>query len=368
MNDTVKIDDSLKYNKGRGALSNVTNRFESLVIKTDAEFIHDDESSKPVTQLIEDHSKSIISFNDSPDIPFEQSINPYRGCEHGCVYCYARPSHAYLGLSPGLDFETKILIKPNAPELLKRYLSRNKYKCRPIAFGTNTDAYQPVEKKLRVMRQLLELLYQHRHPLTIVTKSALICRDLDLLSEMAKDNLCRVAVSVTSLDSNLSNKLEPRAAAPQSRIRTINTLSQAKVPVMIMMAPVIPFLNDSEIESILKAVADAGAVKAGYILLRLPHEVKDLFRQWLDVHAPLKANHIMSLIKQSRGGKDYDNRYGYRMRGTGEYAQLISRRFSLAKRKYGLRAKLEPMNTNLFIKPNAANPAQMSLWPNSQEI
>ena len=363
MNTTTKIDDSLKYNKGRGALSNLTNRFESLVIKTDATFIHDDEAARPVTQLIEDHSKSIISFNDSPDIPFDQSINPYRGCEHGCVYCYARPSHAYLGLSPGLDFETKILIKPNAPELLKRYLSKNKYSCRPIAFGTNTDAYQPIEKKLRIMRQLLELLYQYRHPLTIVTKSALVCRDIDLLSEMAKDNLCRVAVSVTSLDSKLSNKLEPRAASPHSRVRTIKTLSQANIPVMVMMAPVIPFLNDNEMESILKTVADAGAVKAGYVLLRLPHEVKDLFKQWLDVHTPLKANHIMSLIKQSSGGKVYDNRYGYRMRGTGEYAQLIGRRFSVAKRKYGLNVNLEPMNTQLFIKPNCGtNPAQMSIW------
>ena len=362
MNIAAKINESLKYNKGRGALSNNTNRFESLAIKTDAKFIHDEAAIKPVTQLIEDHSKSIISFNDSPDIPFEQSINPYRGCEHGCVYCYARPSHAYLGLSPGLDFETKILIKPNAQELLKRYLCKSKYQCRPIAFGTNTDAYQPVEKKLRIMRQLLELLHQHRHPLTIVTKSALVCRDIDLLSEMAKDNLCRVALSVTSLDSRLSNKLEPRAAAPQSRIRTIETLSKANIPVMVMMAPVIPFLNDSEIESVLKAVADAGALKAGYVLLRLPHEVKELFKQWLDIHAPLKANHIMSLIRQSRGGKEYDNRYGHRMRGTGEYAQLISRRFSLAKKKYGLNSQLEPMRTDLFVNPNAVNPAQMNLW------
>ena len=362
MSNAVKIDDSLKYNKGRGALTNRTNRFESLTVKTDPEFIHDEQVPRPVTQLIEDHSKSIVSFNDSPDIPFEQSINPYRGCEHGCVYCYARPTHAYLGLSPGLDFETKILIKPNAPELLKRYLSKNKYSCRPIAFGTNTDAYQPVEKKLRIMRQLLELLYQYRHPLSIVTKSALVCRDIDLLSDMAKDNLCRVAVSVTSLDARLSNKLEPRAAAPHSRIRTIETLSKANIPVMAMMAPVIPFLNDNEIESILQAVADAGAVGAGYILLRLPHEVKDLFRQWLEVHAPLKANHIMSLIRQSRGGKDYDNRYGFRMRGTGEYAALINRRFSVAKTKYGLDKNLEPMNIELFIKPNAVNPAQMSLW------
>ena len=362
MTELSKTNESLKYNKGRGALSNLTNRFESLVIKTDAQFIHEDQTPRPVTQLIEDHSKSIISFNDSPDIPFEQSINPYRGCEHGCVYCYARPSHAYLGLSPGLDFETKILVKPDAPELLKRYLSKNKYRCRPIAFGTNTDAYQPVEKKLRIMRQLLELLYQHRHPLTIVTKSALVCRDIDLLSDMARDNLCRVAISVTTLDSKLSNKLEPRAAAPHSRIRTMETLSNANIPVMVLMAPVIPFLNDQEIESILKTVADAGALRAGYVLLRLPHEVKDLFKEWLDIHAPLKADHIISLIKQSRGGKDYDNRYGHRMRGTGEYAQLISRRFSLAKKKYGLNTQLEPMNTRLFIKPNASHPAQMNLW------
>ena len=362
MNEFAKTNESLKYNKGRGAVSNLTNRFESLVVKTDAQFIHEDDAARPVTQLIEDHSKSIISFNDSPDIPFEQSINPYRGCEHGCVYCYARPTHAYLGLSPGLDFETKILIKPNAPELLKRYLSKNKYQCRPIAFGTNTDAYQPVEKKLRIMRQLLEILYRHRHPLTIVTKSALVCRDIDLLSDMARDNLCRVVVSVTSLDSKLSNKLEPRAAAPQSRIRTIKTLAKANIPVMVLMAPVIPFLNDHEIESILETVAGAGALKAGYVLLRLPHEVKALFRQWLDIHTPLKADHIMSLIKQSSGGKEYDNRYGHRMRGTGEYAQLISRRFSLAKRKYGLDTQLQPMKTDLFIKPNAANPAQMNLW------
>ena len=362
MSDAAKMDKSLKYHKGRGALTNLTNRFESLVTKTDAEYIHDGEAPRPVTRLIEDHSRSIISFNKSPDIPFEQSINPYRGCEHGCVYCYARPTHAYLGLSPGLDFETKILIKPNAPELLKRHITRQKYKCQPIAFGTNTDAYQPVEKKLRIMRQLLELLCEYRHPITIVTKSALVCRDIDLLSDMAKDNLCRVAVSVTSLDSKLSNKLEPRAAAPHSRIRTIARLSQAKIPVMAMVAPVIPFLNDSELESILKTAAKAGAVGAGYILLRLPHEVKDLFRQWLEIHAPLKAEHIMSLVRQSRGGKDYDHRYGFRMRGTGEYAALINRRFTLARRKYGLDAELAPMATELFIKPNSVNPAQMNLW------
>lgn len=362
MNDPVKTDTSLKYSKGRGALSNPANRYESLSVKTDARYIHDDERPGPVTELIEDHSRSIISFNESPDIPFEQSINPYRGCEHGCVYCYARPTHAYLGFSPGLDFETKILIKPNAPELLKRYLSRNNYSCRPIAFGTNTDAYQPVEKRLRIMRQLLEMLCQYRHPLTIVTKSALICRDLDLLSDMARDNLCRVAVSVTSLDARLSHKLEPRAAAPHSRIRTIESLSSAKVPVTVMIAPVIPFLNDSEIESILKRVADAGAAGAGYILLRLPHEVKTLFRQWLDVHEPLKANHIMSLVKQTRGGREYDNRYGYRMRGTGEYARLISRRFAAAKKKHGLYAEMAPMNTKLFVKPGSVHPAQLNLW------
>ena len=359
----AKIDnESLKYNKGRGALSNCTNRFESLITETEPEFIHDQEVSKPITELIEDHSRTIVNFNNSPDIPFDQSVNPYRGCEHGCVYCYARPTHAYLGLSPGLDFETKILVKPNAQTLLKRYLSKKNYHCRPLAFGTNTDPYQPVEKKLRIMRQLIELLHEYRHPLTIVTKSALVCRDIDLLADMAKDNLCRVAVSVTSLDHKLSNKLEPRAAAPQSRIRTIETLNDAGIPVMAMVAPVIPFLNDNEIERILEKVSTAGAINAGYVLLRLPHEIKDLFKEWLQIHKPLKADHIMSLIRQSRGGKEYDNRYGYRMRGTGEYAQLIARRFAVAKKKYGLVGTEKLMNTSLFIKPNSQNPAQMSLW------
>ena len=361
--DEIKIvNESLKYNKGRGAVSNCTNRFESLVRDTDPEFIHEDESPKPITQLIEDHSKSIVNFNDSPDIPFDQSVNPYRGCEHGCVYCYARPTHAYLGLSPGLDFETKILVKSNACELLKHYLSKSKYQCRPLAFGTNTDPYQPVEKKLQIMRQLIELLHDHHHPLTIVTKSALVCRDIDLLSEMAKEKLCSVAVSVTSLDHRLSNTLEPRAVSPKSRIKTIEALTQAGIPTMVMVAPVIPFLNDHEIESILEKVADAGATSAGYVLLRLPHEIKDLFKQWLDIHKPLKADHIMSLIRQSRGGKEYDNRYGFRMRGTGQYAQLIARRFALAKKKYGLNDPREAMNTSSFIKPNIDNPSQMNLW------
>lgn len=362
MSDTAKFDQSLRYYKGRGALTNQTNRFESMITQTDAEYLHDEQASRPVTQLIEDHSKSIISINNSPDIPFEQAINPYRGCEHGCVYCFARPTHAYMGLSPGLDFETKILVKPKAPELLMRHISKTKYSCQPIAFGTNTDAYQPVEKKLRIMRQLVELLCQYRHPLTIVTKSEMVCRDIDLLSDMAAENLCRVAVSITSLDSRLSNRLEPRAAAPHSRLRTVERLSRANIPVVVMVAPVIPFLNDSELESILDSASNAGAVGAAYILLRLPHEVKDLFRQWLERHAPLKANHIMSLIRQSRGGKDYDHRYGYRMRGTGEYAALINRRFGLARKKHGLDTEPEPLNTEKFIKPNAVNPAQMSLW------
>ena len=362
MNAPKKIDESLKFNKGRGALSNSTNRFESLVSETDAQFIHDEQNCKPPTQLIEDHSRTIVSFNDSPDIPFEQSINPYRGCEHGCVYCYARPTHAYLGLSPGLDFETKILVKSNASALLKRYLAGRKYQCKPLAFGTNTDAYQPVEKKLRIMRQLLELLNKQRHPVTIVTKSSLVCRDIDLLSQMAKDNLCRVVISVTTLNAQLCRTLEPRAAAPHSRIKTIKTLTQAGIPVMVLVAPVIPFLNDSEIESILNKVSQAGALQAGYVLLRLPHETKDLFKQWLAVHNPMKADHIMSLIKQSRGGKDYDSRYGHRMRGSGQYAQLIAERFKLAKSKFGLNQALDPLVTDLFVKPSKIDQAQMDLW------
>ncbi len=361
MHEVKTQNESLKYNKGRGALSNCTNRFESLITDTDPEFIHEDKAPKPTTQLIEDHSKTIVTFNDSPDVPFDQSINPYRGCEHGCVYCYARPTHAYLGLSPGLDFETMILIKPNTRTLLKRYLAKKNYRCRPLAFGTNTDPYQPIEKKLRIMRQLVELLHESRHPLTIVTKSSLICRDIDLLSNMAEDNLCSVAVSVTSLDHKLSNKLEPRAASPQSRIKTIERLSEAGIPTMAMVAPIIPFLNDHEIEAILEKVAKAGAINAGYVLLRLPHEIKDLFKEWLEIHRPLKAEHVMSLIKQLRGGKEYDNRYGYRMRGTGQYAQLIARRFAVAKKKFGLNGSRQAMNTGLFVKPTT-NPAQMSLW------
>jgi len=287
-----------------------------------------------------EHAKSIISRNQSPDIPFEQSINPFRGCEHGCIYCFARPSHAYVNLSPGLDFETKLFYKDNAAELLEQELSKPGYRCSPINLGANTDPYQPIERDLRTTRSILEVLQRFRHPVTIVTKgAALIGRDLDLLSEMAAARLVMVAVSVTTLDDELKRTLEPRAASAASRLRTIRRLTDAGIPVMVLVAPIVPFVTDAELERILEASAAAGARMAGYVMLRLPFEVKDLFREWLQAHVPLKAKHVMSLVQQMRDGKDYDAQWGRRQVGTGEYAAMIAKRFEVACRRFGIQRR-----------------------------
>ena len=271
-----------------------------------------------------------------PDISFEQSINPYRGCEHGCVYCYARPSHSYVNLSPGLDFETKLFYKAHAAQLLETELSRPGYVCKPINLGANTDPYQPIERKLRVTRSILEVLQRHRHPVTIVTKSSLIERDLDILGDLARDDLVSAFVSITTLDAALKRKLEPRAPSPAARLHAVRALKAAGVPVGVFVAPVIPAVTDHEMERILEAAAQAGALTAGYVLIRLPYEVKTLFREWLDAHLPARAEHVMSLIRATRGGRENDPRFGSRMRGEGAYAELIGRRFETACRRLGL--------------------------------
>jgi DNA repair photolyase len=350
--------------KGRGALSNPPVRFDSnSVEKTDDGWYQEEEgpSSLPET-VLPDRAKSVITTNNSPDVGFDQSINPYRGCSHGCVYCFARPTHAYLGLSPGLDFETKLFYKDNAVELLRAELSRRSYVCKTIALGINTDGWQPLERRLEVTRSVLAVLAECRHPLTIVTKSALIVRDLDLLQDLARDRLVSVMVSITSLDNNIKRTLEPRTASPQARLKVIEQLSSAGVPVGVMVAPVIPSLTDHEMEHILDAAKTSGASSAGYVLLRLPHEVKDLFREWLAEHYPGRAQHVMSLINQSRGGKDYQSEFGTRMVGTGVFAQLLRKRFDVAKRKFGLddAEHRHELRADLF-RPPAANQAQMKL-------
>jgi DNA repair photolyase len=335
--------------KGRGALSNQTGRFEQLT-KEDFDDGWDDPDKYPAkisTQLFVDSAKTVITYNQSPDVPFDRSINPYRGCEHGCVYCFARPSHAYLGLSPGLDFETKLFYKPDAPELLKVELAAKNYRPAPVALGINTDAYQPVERQLRLTRRLLEVLNETHHPVSIVTKSSLIERDLDLLTSLARDNLIHVCLSITTLNLDLARRLEPRAAAPKRRLQTLATLADAGIPISVLVAPLIPMLNDSELEKILQLSRDAGAVDAGYVLLRLPYELKDLFTEWLQTHEPLKATHIMNCIYDSRGGKAYDSKFGVRMRGTGQYAELLAQRFHLAMKKLAFPG-FPPLNSGLF--------------------
>jgi DNA repair photolyase len=312
--------------------------------------------------VLPDRAKTVIATNNSPDVGFDQSINPYRGCSHGCVYCFARPTHAYLGLSPGLDFETKLFYKDNAVELLRAELGRRGYVCKPIALGINTDGWQPLEKRLKVTRSVLEVLAECRHPLTIVTKSTLILRDLDLLQDLARDRLVSVMISVTSLDNDIKRTLEPRTASPQARLKVIEGLSAAGVPVGVLVAPVIPSLTDHELEHILEAAKAAGATSAGYVLLRLPHEVKELFREWLAAHYPDRAAHVMSLINQSRGGKDYQSEFGTRMVGTGVFAQLLSRRFEVAKRKFALDdcEGRHDLRTDVF-RPPSRDRTQMTL-------
>jgi DNA repair photolyase len=318
--------------KGRGALSNRDSRYQPTRVDWDDGV----EGPTPVTECRAVDARSIISRNRSPDIPFTQSINPYQGCEHGCVYCYARPTHAYLDLSPGIDFETRLTYKRNAADLLERELARPGYQCSCITLGANTDPYQPVEKEHRITRQLLEVLQRRRHPVAIITKGALVTRDIDILAEMAADGLCSVALSITTLDADLKRALEPRAASGHARLAAIEALASAGIPVTVLFAPVIPALNDSEMETILDRSRDAGATAAAYILLRLPLEIRELFFEWLQQHYPLRARHVISVLRQCRGGIDYDSRFGHRMRGTGTFAELLSQRFRVACRRLGL--------------------------------
>ncbi|WP_167094104.1 PA0069 family radical SAM protein [Parvibaculum indicum] len=338
--------------RGRGALTNRPGRFEPRGYELEDDG-WDGLSSVPAlkTEVTVEHAKTIISRNRSPDISFDRSINPYRGCEHGCVYCFARPTHAYMGLSAGLDFESRLFAKPNAAELLARELSRPGYEVRPIAIGTNTDPYQPIEQRYRVTRSILEVLSAYHHPVTIVTKSARVTRDLDILADMATRNLVKVAISVTTLDATLARKMEPRASTPSKRMEALSMLSEAGVPTGVMVAPVIPALNDSEIERILQGAAHAGVAQAGFVLLRLPLEIADLFKEWLNENVPDSAERVMSLIRQMRGGKEYDAEWGSRMRGTGPYAWQIGRRFEIAARKLGLNRIGTDLDCDRFTVP-----------------
>jgi DNA repair photolyase len=349
--------------KGRGATYNPDNRFFSSRSEPVDDGWAQEAGELPElkTTVTVQQSRTIISRNQSPDVPFEQSINPYQGCEHGCIYCFARPTHAYLDLSPGLDFETRLFAKPNAAELLRKELAHPKYQCRYINLGASTDPYQPIERKWQTTRSLLEVLLEARHPLTIVTKGALIMRDVDLLAELAQHGLVQVMMSVTSLDQALSRIMEPRASSPQRRLQAIEKLSAAGVPVGVLVAPIIPFINDEEIEKVIAAVAGAGACSAGYVLLRLPYEVRDLFVTWLQEHFPLRAERVMGVLRNARGGKDNDPRFGLRMRGDGPYASLLKQRVARACREHGLSGRKVELRTDLF-RPPKVDSLQLGLF------
>jgi len=339
--------------KGRGATIDPHARFESTRHEPfDDGWVGDGEAPAPLrTEVMVEHPRSVLSWNQSPDVPFELSLNPYRGCEHGCAYCFARPAHAYVGLSPGLDFESRLFAKVGAADCLRRELARPSHRVTPLALGINTDAYQPIEREWRITRELLEVLAEAGHPVSIVTKSALVERDLDLLGSMAERGLVQVAISVTTLDRGLSRHLEPRAAAPQRRLQTVERLTAAGVPVSLLVAPLIPVLTDGELEVLLDAGAAAGAVAAGYVLLRLPREVAPLFEDWLRTHHPLKAEHILQRLREAHGGKLYDSTFGHRMRGAGPYAELLRQRFRLARRRAGLAGRLVELDCNQFAPP-----------------
>lgn len=347
---------------GRAALSNPDVRFDRLARSS----IHDGwdhEEELPIlrTQVQDQVPRKVITRNTSPDLSFDRSINPYRGCEHGCIYCFARPSHAYLGLSPGLDFETQLIARPDAPKILAKELRARSYVARTIAIGTNTDPYQPIERDRKIMRSVLEVLAAFNHPVAIVTKGTLITRDIDLLAPMAKKGLLRVGISVTTLDPATSRAMEPRVPAPAARLRAIRTLSDAGIPVRVMVSPVVPALTDHELESILAAAAEAGAIAASSIVLRLPREVAGLFRDWVEATYPDRAGRIMSRVRELHGGKDYDPAFGARMVGQGPWAALIQQRFKLAARRLGLDRSLPPLRSDLFALPAAAGD-QLSLW------
>ncbi len=348
--------------RGRGAQSNASGRYEPVARVAFDDGWQNFEDLPPFkTSVTVDSTRKIITRNDSPDISFDRSINPYRGCEHGCVYCFARPTHAYLGLSPGLDFESKLFMKPNAPELLERELSAPGYVPKVIAIGTNTDPYQPIERRHQIMRRILEVLERAGHPVGIVTKSALVLRDLDILARMAKRDLVKVAISVTTLDAKLARTMEPRAATPQRRLEALRQLVQAGVPTSTLVAPIIPALNDAEIERILEAVAAAGVRHAGYVLLRLPLEVRDLFREWLMANFPDRYRHVFKLIRDMRGGKDYDSTFGMRMTGSGPVAWMIGRRFEVACERLGFNLT-SVKTTTAHFQPPRGSAQQLSLF------
>ncbi|MBB3133740.1 DNA repair photolyase [Rhizobium pisi] len=347
--------------RGRGAGLNPTGRFEALQRETFDDGWQSLEELPPFkTEVQVEKPRTAITRNESPDISFDRSINPYRGCEHGCIYCFARPTHAYMGLSAGLDFETKLFAKPDAAKLLERELAKPGYKVRVIAIGTNTDPYQPIEKEWLIMRGILEVLNKANHPVSIVTKSAMILRDLDILQEMASKNLVRVGISVTTLDRKLARTMEPRAATPPRRLETIRALAEAGIQTAVMAAPLIPALNDHELERILESAKAVGAAEASYVILRLPLEVSPLFRDWLLQHYPDRYRHVMSLVRSMRGGKDYDADFGKRMKGAGPYAWQIARRFEMAARRFGLTRRSVPLRDDLFVPPDGSG-VQLSL-------
>lgn len=341
------------HHRGRGTISNHTGRYERETrVAFDDGWGSIEANAQPLrTTLTRETPRTIITFNRSPDIPFDRTINPFRGCEHGCVYCFARPTHAYHGLSAGLDFESRLFYKPDGPALLERELSKPGYVPRPIALGMNTDAYQPIEKRLKLTRAFLEILSNYNHPVTLLTKSALIVRDIDLIAPMAEKGICRVGVSITTLDPKLCRQMEPRAATPRLRLQTVKALSDAGIPVKVMMAPIIPALNETEIEGLLSASARHGAHGAGYILLRLPHELKDIVQEWLAQHYPDRAVRIINQLREMRGGKDYDSTWFKRGKGTGEHVKLIRKRFEKATKRLRLNTEITRLRTDLFKPP-----------------
>ncbi len=357
----IPIADILK--RGRGATLNPAGRFEEKdVLKTDDGWEIDPDSDQTLkTSVIFEQAKTAISRNHSPDLPFDRSVNPYRGCEHGCIYCFARPSHSYMNLSAGLDFESKLFAKPNIAKLLEAEISRKGYHCRPLALGTNTDPYQPIERKHGLTRQIVELLCRTNHPFTITTKSDLVLRDLDLLAPQAQKGLVAVGISLTSLENDLSRKMEPRASAPHKRLCAIQKLSEAGIPVVVQIAPVIPAINDMHLEKILKAAAEAGASGATYLLVRLPYEVSDLFKAWLEEHFPDRASKVMNCIRSMRKGRENDPNFGSRMRGSGPYADLIENRFSLACKKYNFSKRKYDLPVTFFTPPSPPSD-QLSLF------
>jgi DNA repair photolyase len=355
-NRTMQVDVTIDpgCRKARGAGSNAAGRFDPARGRVDDGWGMPPEAAQIRTEVRMETARSVITYNKSPDLPFDRSINPYRGCEHGCIYCFARPTHAYLGLSPGLDFETRLVARANAAEVLRKELGAKRYRVQPIALGTNTDPYQPVERDLGIARACLEVLAEFSHPVGIVTKGALVERDLDILAPMAAKGLVRVGVSLTTLDADLSRRMEPRAPAPARRLAAIRRLTEAGVPVRVMTSPVVPGLTDHELEALLAAAQEAGADAASWIMLRLPREVSPLWQEWLAEHAPGRAEKVMARLREMHGGRDYDPRWGHRMRGEGRYAEMIAQRFKAAVKRLGLREKTAPLRCDLFARPPQA--------------